>query len=375
MLDNRKTPPPGEPLQLEPIPFSALPDWAGDDHAAALAAFLRSCEILAGTGGPGIATAHRTLRAALGAAALRALGLPERERNGKDAARAFFENEFQPARVATAPVGGFLTGYFEPVLEGSLTRTDRFRVPVLARPPDLMTLTDDTYRAASNAGLSAMRQVENGLVPYFTRAEIESGALDGRGLELLWLADAIDAYFMHVQGSGRIRLTNGQSIRIGFAGKNGHPYTSIGGLLVTRGEVAAAEMSLERLRAWLAADLARGQALMRENRSYIFFRVHSPAESELGPIGAQGVPLLEGRSLAVDASYHPLGLPVYVVSDAIAHHGQQGFRRLMIAQDVGSAIKGPERGDIYWGSGAEAGRLAGLTRHPGQFIVLLPKAH
>jgi membrane-bound lytic murein transglycosylase A len=372
MLDDRKTPPPGQPFRYELSDFDDLPGWQDDDAAAAFSAFLRSAAVLQKADQTGTVP-RAELQGRLAAAA--ALAVREADaQHDPAAARAFFEAQFQPARVLHDGPAGFLTGYFEPVLEGSLTRTDRFQVPVLRRPRDLVTPTSDVYRAATNAGLSAMRASDDGFVPYYTRAEIEDGALAGQGLELVWLDNPADAFIMHVQGSGAIRLPTGETIRIGFDGKNGHPYTSIGGLLVQRGEVPREEMSLERLRQWLMADPVRGAALMRENQSYIFFREHSAEESAFGPIGAQGVPLSEGRSLAVDASCHALGLPVFVVSEGISHHGAAGLRRLMIAQDVGSAIKGPERGDIYWGSGAEAGRLAGLTRHAGHFFVLLPKS-
>jgi membrane-bound lytic murein transglycosylase A len=218
-----------------------------------------------------------------------------------------------------------------------------------------------------------MRKTTKGLEPFATRAEIEQGALKGHGLELMYLEDPVDAFFMQVQGSGRIKLRDGATVRLNYDGKNGYPYTSIGRYLVDKGFFTAEEITLQRLRAFLRADPHRGREVMWQNKSFVFFRELDPAIAADGPLGAQSVPLTPGRSLAVDVGVHTLGLPVYVVAPSLAH-GERGgaFNRLMVAQDVGSAIKGPERGDIFFGSGAAAGKLAGTTRHPGNLFVLLP---
>jgi membrane-bound lytic murein transglycosylase A len=366
MLDNRAVPAPNLNIGFEPVSWQRLPGWAGDDHGAALAAFLASVEVLRDK--------QRTSRKGHIRDLLARLGPAAREVRGDAVtARRFFESCFVPHRVVSA-AAGFVTGYYEPELDGALAPGGGFDVPILARPDDLVDFVDRTLHAAANAELAAGRRDPNGeLVAYHTRAEIENGALAGRGLEIAYLKDPIDAFLLHVQGSGRIRLADGRVLRVGYAGKNGYPYTSIGGVLVSRGVAPAAEMTLDRLRAWLDEDRGRARTLMQENRSYIFFRVLPGGSDGSGPIGAQGVPLTEGRSLAVDASYHPLGLPVFVESETIRHHGADGFRRLMIAQDVGSAIRGPERGDIFWGTGKTAERLAGLTRHKAAFTVLLPR--
>jgi membrane-bound lytic murein transglycosylase A len=227
-------------------------------------------------------------------------------------------------------------------------------------------------RARFNDRLTAMRETGDGLVPYFTREEIDRGALAGRGLEILYLADPVELFFMQVQGSGRVRLPDGTRLRLGYAGKNGYPYTSIGKLLLERGEGKANGMSMQVLKDWLCADAPRGQRLMWENRSYVFFRELDGREAQDGPIGAAGVALTPGRSLAVDASYHALGLPIFVEAETLVGSDGAPFRKLMIAQDVGSAIRGPERGDIFWGSGEAAGAIAGSTLAPARFIVLLP---
>ncbi len=347
-------------LSSQPLAYADIDGWADDDHGAAWTAFRRSCKrILAGGKHP-LADVCR-------------LALSEPERLDKAAARTFFEQHFTPHRVGGAQRSGFLTGYFEPELQGSRVRTDVFTVPVYAKPDDLILRASDAERAKFNDTITGFRRDGASEAPYWARAEIETGALAGRGLELLYLADPVEAFIMHVQGSALIALPDGTHVRLAYAAKNGHPYTSIGRLLVERGEMSKEAMSLDALKAWLRADPERGAALMRENRSFIFFRELGPDESRTGPQGAQGVSLAPGRSLAVDGAVHALGTPIWVAAPDLDAHGARGFRRLMIAQDVGSAIRGPERGDIYWGSGAEAGRIAGLTRHAGRFIVLLPK--
>lgn len=358
-------------VTFDPVPFSELPGWAADDHLAAFRAFLRSARILVRTTGttPGktktadtllIATAERALALAAGIAAARD-------------ARAFFEESFVPRRVVHDGAEGLLTGYYEPVLAGSRKPEGPFRIPVYRRPPDLVNLVREEERGALADGLTHARKTADGVAPYATRAEIESGALQGRGLELVWLADPVDTFFMHVQGSGRIRLPDGTTIRITYDGKNGHPYTSIGRVLIDAGHFAPGDMTLAALKTWLAADPGRGRRIMQENRSFVFFR--ELANEDDGPLGALEIPLSEGRSLAVDTGFHAIGTPVYVSAPTLKPWGgAQGFARLMIAQDVGSAIRGPERGDLYFGSGDEAGQLAGGTKHPGRFFVLLPRA-
>lgn len=347
-------------LSFQLLAYADIDGWADDDHAAAWMAFRRSCTRIVAGGTHPLADVCRK-------------ALSEPDTLDDAAARTFFERHFAPHRVVGVHKGGFLTGYFEPELQGSRVRTDAFTVPVYTRPDDLTLRAPDAERAKFNDTVTGFRNTPAGEAPYWTRAEIEEGALAGRGLELLYLADPVEAFIMHVQGSALIALPDGSHVRLGYAAKNGHPYTSIGRLLVERGEMAKEAMSLDALKAWLRADPERGAALMRENRSFIFFRELGAEESQAGPQGAQGVSLTPGRSLAVDGAIHALGTPIWVTAPDLDVHGARGFRRLMIAQDVGSAIRGPERGDIYWGSGAEAGRVAGLTRHTGRFFVLLPK--
>ena len=264
---------------------------------------------------------------------------------------------------------GLLTGYYEPLLEGSRTRTDRFQTPIHRRPPELVNIVDETQRGTVGAQLTHARQTSTGLAPFPARAEIASGVLKGRDLELLYLADPVDAFFLQIQGSGRIKLTDGTVVRVHYDGKNGHSYTSIGRYLIDKGIVAADKMSMGALGKWLRADPGRGQQVMNQNASYVFFR-ELPGDAK-GPLGALDVQLTPGRSLAVDPGFHALGAPVYVYGPTLTHATKGApFHRLMIAQDVGSAIKGPERGDIYFGSGDMAGRMAGITKHPGHLYVL-----
>jgi membrane-bound lytic murein transglycosylase A len=340
-------------IRLTPISFAEIEGWTADDHAAAFAALQKSCR----------------KKFAGNSACKEALALGEKV--GRQTARRFFETHYTPHRFEGVKPG-LVTGYYEPELNGSREKTGAFQIPVYRRPDDLVQVKPDLLRALYDDGHSVRRRNGEQLVPYYTRAEIDSGALEGRGLELLYLDDPIELFFMQVQGSGRVRLTDGSWVRLGYAAKNGHSYTSIGRLLAERGERPPQGLTMEGLKSWLRADPARGRALMYENKSYVFFRELPKAEAGEGPVGAQGVPLTEGRSLAVDAAYHVLGTPIFVVAPDLAAVGAP-FGRLMIAQDVGSAIKGVQRGDIFFGTGEAAGAIAGTTKHAARFYVLLPK--
>ena len=361
----------GRKANLKRVSFASVPGWKDDDHAAAYVTFYKSCAVILRSRRGG--RSHRLLKKAC-AKAIDLGNSPSR-----DQARLFFESHFQPHVVASGAKKGLLTGYYEPVLKGSRTRSGAFQIPVYRRPPDLVKAVDDTLRGHHDGQkLLAGRRTKDGKIePYPTRAEIEQGALDGQGLELVYLEDPIDTFFMHVQGSAKIKLTDGNTISIGFDGKNGYKYTSIGGVLIDRGEMTWDHMTLAGLRKWLSRDREMAKRLMWQNKSFIFFREHPMKAVEDGPKGAMEIGLTKGRSLAVDAGYHAIGTPVFVSAPTLKHAGGskqgKGLSRLMIAQDVGSAIKGPERGDIYFGSGDRAGKLAGQTKHRGKFFVLLPK--
>ena len=268
---------------------------------------------------------------------------------------------------------GLLTGYYEPLLQGSRTPQGAFQTPIYKRPPDLVNLVDETQRGAVGAALTHVRKTDKGTEPYPTRAQIEQGALKGRDLELVYLTDPVEVFFLQVQGSGRVKLTDGSIIRIHYDGKNGHPYSSIGRYLIEKGLLAADKVSMGALKRWLKADPERAKQVMWQNASYVFFRELKGAEAN-GPLGAMSTQLDAGPQPG--RRYQPPRARSADLRQRRGHDARRqggAFNRLMVAQDVGSAIKGPERGDIYFGSGDAAGRLAGVTKHAGKFIVLLPK--
>lgn len=361
------------PVRYEPVDYAALRRWADDDHLAALKAFQKSC-------GPVIAAARSGVfqgRSAPPPGLLSACDDAQRLEGKKVSrldARAFFENHFQPHRVRHAAAEGLLTGYYEPLIKGSRTPTAQFATPLYRRPPELVNLVDDSQRGAAGLALTHARKTSSGAIePFATRRLIDEGHLAGRSLELIYLADPVEVFFLQIQGSGRVRLTDGTTIRVTYDGKNGHPYTSIGRYLIDKGIIPADRMSLDALARWLRTDTTRARDVMWQNASYVFFREMTGAEAG-SPVGVLKIPLTPGRSLAVDAGVHPIGTPVWVDAPQLVDALHAGtFQRLMIAQDVGSAIRGPERGDIYFGSGHAAGKLAGVTKHPGNLIVLLPR--
>ena len=340
--------------KLVPIDFAALDGWADDDHAAAFRAFLNSCRV----------PPHNDAACARGLA----LG----DRIDGETARNFFETHFTP-HVVEPKEPGFVTGYYEPEVRGARARVDRFTVPVYGRPDDLITTAAETERARFNDRITGFRETAGGRAPYYSREQIEAGALAEKGLEVLYVEDMVELFYMQVQGSGLVHLDDGSSVRLTYAGKNGHPYTSIGRLLVERNEMRPNEIDMDKVKAWLRADQKRGRALMVENASYVFFRELDAEEGRDGPLGADGVLLTPERSLAVDPTYIPMGSPVLVIADDLPNSSGEHFVKLMIAQDVGSAIKGRLRGDIFFGTGKAAGAIAGKTRHIAWFVLLLPK--
>ena len=348
---------------FESISFADLPGWRDDDQRAALTAFLKGCRAPHGrTGTLGITGRD------LGALCARA----EAAKGSREAARAFFEREFVPVRLSEP---GFVTGYFEPAIAGSRTRTARFSVPIYRRPDDLVKITSAMRGAARKAGIDdeyafARRRPDGRLAEYPDRAAIIDGALAGRGLEIAWVENPLDAFFIHIQGSARLKLADGSVMRLAYAAKSGQPYTAIGRILIARGEIAREDMTMVALRAWMEAHRDEAGALMAQNRSFIFFREVAGEETD-GPEGAAGVPLTAGRSLAVDRKLHAFGTPIFVESD-LPHAAGGALRRLMIAQDTGSAIIGPTRGDIFVGTGMQAGHVAGEIRHAARFTVLAP---
>jgi membrane-bound lytic murein transglycosylase A len=364
--------PSGDRMILEPAAFADLRGWREDAAEAAVPAFLRSCERLAalpdgaGLGQPWAGTAGDWKDACAAAARL--------PRGNRGAARRFFETRFRPWAVRNHrnPFGLF-TGYYEPLLRGSRKRYGRYTVPIYTRPPELVMVDLGRFRADLKGKRIAGRVEDGSLVPFADRRQIEAGALAGRKLEIVWVDDPVDAFFLHVQGSGRVRLAEGGELRVGYAAQNGHPYTAIGRELIDRGEIEAGEVSLQSIRAWLAAHPGEARELMESNPSYVFFQEIAGD----GPLGAEGVPLTPGRSLAVDLAYLPLGVPLWLASGVPSPReveADRRLRRLMVAQDTGGAIRGVVRGDVFWGFGDEAEALAGRMKHRGRYWVLLPQA-
>jgi membrane-bound lytic murein transglycosylase A len=351
---------------LEPTSFDRIAGWHEADHRQALATFKRSCAEIEASG-----SAFQR-KVVFGGTRRDWLAVCARLKAGPDP-RAFFEETFTPLIVRDpARPEGLFTGYYEPEAEGSLKPGGDYKVPVYARPDDLVAF--DT-RAAKKLGLAYGRMVDGKPQGYFTRREIEDGALKSRGLELVWLKDWADAFFIQVQGSGRVRLPNGKVMRLGYAAKTGQPYTAIGGLLVERGILARENMSMQAIRAWMRKNPRDARALMWENKSFVFFRQVTAEDPKLGPPGAQKVPLTPYHSLAIDRSLWIFGTPIWL--DTQAPRGETGtltpFRNLMVAQDTGTAIKGHARGDVFWGAGEDAALTAGHMKSPGRMIVLLPK--
>jgi membrane-bound lytic murein transglycosylase A len=306
------------------LDFEALDGWREDNHAEALVAFLRTCDLIDQPDWAPICAL--------------AADVPQDDVS----ARSFFELFFKPVVVGTPPA--LFTGYFEPELDGSPVRTGRFQYPIYRRPPEL----------------------QDGTV-YHSREAIENGAIAGRGLELAWLDDPVDVYFLQVQGSGRIRMTDGTVIRVGYAGANGHSYRSIGQEMVRRGTHSLDQVSAPEIASWVRNNPGDGKALLHTNPSYVFFRKIATLEPKDGPIGAMGRSITTLRSVAIDPKFTLLGAPVWIEKD-----GRDPIRSLMIAQDTGGAIKGMQRADIFYGTGAGAGDAAGMIKDAGRMVLLLP---
>lgn len=351
--------------RLEPVAISDLPGFPGPDPAGALAAFRRVC-----TATPPAQPQPNTAAgdpADLAAACARAAGVRDAD------AGAFFRDAFVAYRVVR-PDGrpGFLTGYFEPELAGSLAPGPGFTAAVLARPDDLVSLGPGETRPGLDPALRAARAAGSGFEAYPDRASIEDGALGDRARPLLWLRDEVDLLVLQVQGSGRIRLTDGRVVRALYDGRNGRPYTAVAKLIVQEGHLPLEGLTLARWTGWLRAHPDEARRLIRRNASYIFFRLAEVDEPSLGPPGAANAPLDPGIGLAVDSTLWRYGLPFWL-EGRLPGAGEVERGRLAIAADTGSAIVGPARGDLFVGSGEAAGVAAGNLRDPVGFVVLLPR--
>ncbi len=351
---------------LEPVAFNALDGWSDDDHVAALRTFRNSCQPIL----------KKKARAMLGRhfeASLRQvcerLGKLDSSA-GEDAARRFFEENFRPVRIARlGEEVGFLTGYYEPEVEGRRIASDDFNIPIYRQPGGFFA----KLRAA--VGKLVRHRIGRSMVRELDRGAIEDGALKGRALELCWLKDPVDAFFIHIQGSARVRLDDGKLLRINYDASNGLPYTPVGRILIERGIIPREQMSMDAIRTYFAEEPDEAREIMRMNRSFVFFREVSELSPDSEPAGAEGVNLVRERSIAVDKAIHVYGTPFWIEADLpiASEKPVTRFRRTMIAQDTGGAIVGPARADIYFGAGIDAGTVSGRIRHPGKFFILVPK--
>jgi membrane-bound lytic murein transglycosylase A len=354
------------PAKLSATGFADIDGWSGDDHEAALACFRISARRMA-------VRPYTTKALGVQGAALARIG--EAALSGSFAgngARAFFERHFTPFRIEPHSGAGFVTGYFEPELEASPVRTARFSYPLYSRPPDLAGIDDSTRPPGMDPSFMFARRTTGGFAEYFDRPAIEAGALSGQGLELAWIESPVDGFFIHIQGSARLLMPEGEVWRISYAAKSGHPFTPIGAWLVANGQLTREEVTMDSIRQWLLADPVRARELMNRNRSFIFFQRTVQENPDLGPVAAAGVALTPGRSLAIDHRLHTFSTPIFVKTRENLPQQSAQFRRLMIAQDTGSAIIGPARGDIFIGSGREAGSVAGAIKHAADFVLLMP---
>ena len=372
--------------QLEPADWVKLEGWAEDDHLAAFTTFMASCKpiLRAGPSARPERPVFRGLHQACQAAA-------EAKPADAKAAREFFEQNFRPVRITPAgETAGFLTGFYEPIVDGSREPTDEYVHPLYRTPGGLLRggkrlkaasfgrKVANAAKAAKGKATKVAKKLRKGgrkLVAFYDRAAIDDGVLKGRNLEICYLKDPIDSFFIHIQGSARVRLASGGMMRVNYESQNGHAYTAVGRFLIERKIYTKEEMSMDRIRQWMTANPDEGNALRRLNKSYVFFRETGLAENEEA-IGAQGVSLTPGRSIAVDRNLHVYGTPFFIQAELPieSEAPTTKFRRLMVAQDTGGAIVGPARADIYLGAGDEAGLISGRFKHPGQFVMLFPNS-
>jgi membrane-bound lytic murein transglycosylase A len=361
-------------LSLKETTFDNLPGWDADMQGQAVAALQRSCtqiakkppEAVIGAGEAAVPAANwQQVCGAL----VSAVPMTDAE------ARAFFEAHFTPYTMqGLKGAEGLFTGYYEPTLRGSLRRHGDYQIPLYGRPDDLVTLNLGDFRPElKGENLVGRLTKDMTLVPYYDRADIEAGALEKQRKEIVWVDDAVDAFFLHIQGSGRVVMEDGKVLRVGYAVQNGRPYLAIGKELLKRGALEKGNVSMQSIRGWLESHPDEAAEVMNLNASYIFFReLKGDDGPQDGPLGAQGVALTPGRSLAVDRKLVPYGAPIWI--DAAEPEGEGRIRRLMVAQDTGGAITGAVRGDFFWGAGDEAAHKAGLMKSKGRAWILLPKA-
>jgi membrane-bound lytic murein transglycosylase A len=384
---SQDAPPPQQPIrfpdtQYEPVDWDNLEGWDNDDHEAAFAAYLSSCRALTAkqrstraAGRPNQSPQLTGIAAALRDVCERAqAAIPLND----EGAKKFFEDNFRPLHIdKIGDTAGFLTGYYEPIIDGSRVPTGEFTAPLYRRPPNLVASGRRKLGDAfPSKGVFVGRRVgRRKIVPYYTRGEIEDGALDGWHLEICYLRDQVDVLFAQIQGSARIRLEDGTILRVNYDSHNGWPYTPVGKVLLDMKAMPKDQVSMQSIRDWMEANPDQAKDVRRANKSYVFFRITDLA-TEDEAIGAEGVPLTPGRSIAVDHSLHTYGMPFFITADLPIAADKAGtkFDRLVVAQDTGSAIVGPARADIYFGAGDEAARTAGRIKNSGDFYMLLPSA-
>jgi membrane-bound lytic murein transglycosylase A len=363
--------------QYAPLAWAEVAGWSEDDHLQAYRAFRASCRPIAAERTPP-ADPKADNPKALGTSlrdpcrAARALDISDGAK-----AKAFFEDHFLPLRISRLGEGdGFVTGYYEPVIDGSRTQTEVYTVPVYRRPSNLFVRGfNQDSPSLPNKGQVFRKIGRRKLVPYYDRGEIEDGAISGRGLEICWLKSQTDLLFSQIQGSARVRLEDGSTIRINYDAHNGYPYTAVGRILIDRGIIPKEQMSMQKIREWMDQNPDGAKELRRQNRAYLFFREVNLSDKDEA-VGAQGVPLTPGRSIAVDKALHVYGTPFFIEGELPIESevSKTPFHRLMIAQDTGSAIVGPARADLYFGAGVEAGKVSGRLRHNMHFVMLVPKS-
>lgn len=370
LLNGCATAPPKEtPAKLvtQPAKFADLPGWQDDNLLAAYPAFAKSCARILKVS-PDKKFFSEDWAGSLAQWQQKCASLPAQANLDARALRQWFEMNFTPVLATVdGKAEGLFTGYYEASLRGSKVRTGAYQIPIRARPDDLVMVNLGEFRDELKGQRIAGRVIDGSLKPYEERAQIEDGKLPPQqDKPLFWVDNAAAAFFLEIQGSGVIELTDGTQVRVGFDGQNGHPYYAIGKELVKRGHLSKDNVTMQSIKAWLDANPVEGREIMRTNRSYVFFKV----QDKDGAVGGEGLILTPGRSLAIDRSLIPYGLPVYLDADL----GQAGkLRQLMVAQDTGGAIRGPVRGDVFWGFGPQAEIMAGPMKAPGRYWFLVPK--
>lgn len=361
----------GSAFRLKPVAFEDLPGWSADDPSPLWDAMADCRDYLQSV------KPYKAGRLGLTADDLMPLlkaGAVAQPSNAVEA-RAFFETETRPFLVETQPAGtGLVTAFYEPEVAVSDVRDEQYRHPFYRRPLDLVDVDDSNRPDHLDPSYAFGQQTSDGIGLYPDRQAIDQGWLEGRGLEIAWARSKVDVFFAHVQGAARLRFPDGRLRRITYSAKAGHPFSGIGRLLIDLGEIPEAEISMQSIRAWLSAHPDRIDEILWHNKSYIFFREAEVDDLSRGPIAAAKVPLIAGRSLAVDRQIHTFGFPFFVHAPGLTRLDKGGdFARTMLALDTGSAIVGPARGDIFTGSGDQAGDLAGAVRNRADFYILIPK--